>query len=124
MEISINRAYRASLENLDKLVRPEIHVFHRPWPAFQVCGYIGLALAILLATILIIHLGLLLWVLTWVALAAVDTVFALVMITKIITCEERIIYYPHEIAVMVVAAILLWLSRQPILPYLDVTILG
>src|SRR6266508_253867 len=109
MEISINRAYRASLENLDKLVRPEIYVFHRPWPAFQVCGYIGLALAILLATILIIRLGLSLWVLTWILLAAVLTFFALVMITKIITGEERIIYYHHEIAVIVVAAILLWL---------------
>jgi len=124
MEISINRAYRASLENLDKLVRPEIYVFHRPWPAFQVCGYIGLALAILLSTILIIRLGLSLWVLTWILLAAVLTFFALVMITKIITGEERIIYYHHEIAVMVVAAVLLWLLRQPILPYLDVTILG
>ena len=40
------------------------------------------------------------------------------------TGEERIIYYRHEIAVMVVAALLLWLLRQPLLPYLDVTILG
>jgi prolipoprotein diacylglyceryltransferase len=124
MEISINRAYRASLENLDKLVRPEIYALHRAWPAFQVCGCIGLALAILLAAILIIHLGLSLWVLTWIVLAAVLTFFALVMITKIMTGEERIIYYHHEIAVMVVAAILLWLLRQPLLPYLGVTILG
>jgi len=57
-------------------------------------------------------------------MAAVFTFFSLVMATKIITGEERIIYYHHEIGVIVVAAVLLWALGQPILPYLDVTILS
>ena len=109
---------------LDKLARPEVRVLYKPWPAFQVCGCTGLALAILLSMILAMDLGLSTWVMIVIIMAAVLTFFALVMVTKIITGEERIIYYHHEIAVIVVAALLLWLLRQPIPPYLDVTILG
>jgi hypothetical protein len=31
---------------------------------------------------------------------------------------------PHEIAVMLMAALFLWTTRRPLLPYLDITILG
>jgi hypothetical protein len=109
---------------LDKLVRPEMRLLRRSRPAFQVCGYTGLALAVLVALTLTTRLGLSLLMMVALVLAAVLTFFGLVMATKIITGEERIIYYHHEIAVMAVAAILLWLLRQPILPYLDVMIMG
>jgi hypothetical protein len=116
---------REMLNNyLDKLARPEVRVLYKAWPAFQVCGCTGLALAILLSMILAADLGLSTWIMIVIIMAAVLTFFALVMVTKIITGEERIIYYHHEIAVIVVAALLLWLLHQPILPYLDVTILG
>ncbi|MFP5261554.1 MAG: prolipoprotein diacylglyceryl transferase [Blastocatellia bacterium] len=59
-----------------------------------------------------------------IILAAMVTFLALVMATKIITGEENIIYYHHEIAVMMVAVLLLWLLKQPVLAYLDFTILG
>src|SRR5262249_7343149 len=35
-----------------------------------------------------------------------------------------IIYYHHEIAVMLAAMALLWLTSEPLLPFLDITILG
>jgi hypothetical protein len=108
----------------DRLVHPEIRVYRRFRPAFQVCGYTGLALAVGLAMTMAMRLGLLPVVIAALILAAVLTFFGLVMATKIITGEERIIYYHHEIVVMVVVAFLLWLLRQPILPYLDLTILG
>jgi hypothetical protein len=44
-------------ESLDKLARPRVQVFDRSLSAFQVCGYTGLALAILLVMTLIFHLG-------------------------------------------------------------------
>lgn len=108
---------------LDKLVRPEVNVRHRSWPAFQFCGCAGLSLAVLLAITLVTYPGRSQLVMVGIVLASVLTFFALVMATKIITGEELIIYYHHEIAVMIVAALLLWLLRQPVLPYLDVTIL-
>lgn len=78
----------------------------------------------LLAMTLVKYLQLSLWVMLAIVFVAVLTFFALTMITKIIAGKEKIIYYHHEIAVMLMTAILLWMLRQPILPYLDVTILG
>lgn len=109
---------------LDKLVRPEVHILHRSRSVFQVCGYTGLALAILLAMTLVNYLGLSPWVMVGVIGIAVLTFLGLAMITKIITGEEQLIYYHHEIAIMIMAAIFLQLLNQPVLPYLDVTILG
>lgn len=108
---------------LGRLVSPEVRLFNRSWPSFQVCGCVGAAIAVLLAMSLASHGGRSQLVMVGIALASILTFFGLVMATKIITGEERIIYYHHEIAVMVVAAFLLWLLRQPVLPYLDVTIL-
>lgn len=115
--------FKAINHYLDKLVRPEIRLLHGSRPAFQVCGYTGLALAIFLALTLATRLGLSFVVIAALILAAVLTFFGLVMATKIITGEELIIYYHHEIAVVIVAALLLWLLGQPVLPYLDVIIL-
>lgn len=94
------------------------------WPAFQVCGCIGVTLAIGLAMTFVGHAGLSHWTMFEIILSAIATFFVLVMATKIITGEERIIYYHHEIAVMIVAALFLWTIRRPLLPYLDATILG
>ncbi len=52
------------------------------------------------------------------------TFLGLAMLTKIITGEEHLIYYHHEIAIMFMTAIFLKMINQPALPYLDVTILG
>lgn len=111
-------------KNLDILVRPEIHILHRSWPFFQVCGYTGLVLAILLAMILVTYLGLFPWVMIGVIGIGMLTFLGLAMITKIIIGEEQLIYYHHEIAIMIMAAIFLKMINQPALPYLDVTILG
>src|SRR4030095_8268399 len=110
--------------SLDKLAKPHIRIFHRPQSAFHVCGCTGLALAILQSMILATGSGLSPWIILAMVICAVFTFFAVVMVTKIITGEEQIIYFHHEIAVMLTTAGLLWLLRQPILPYLDVTILG
>lgn len=109
---------------LERLVHPEVHILNRSLSSFKVLGYSGLALAILLTMTLVTYQSLFPWVMVGLILSAVLTFFGLAMVTKIITGEERLIYYHHEIAVMIVTTVLLWLLRQPILPYLDVTILG
>src|SRR5262245_6870292 len=97
---------------LDKLVRPAVPVLRRSLSAFLVCGVSGLGLAILVTMILIMYLGLSPLVMAGLVVEAVIVFFGLVMATKIITGEEKIIYYHHEIAVMVVAALFLWLLNQ------------
>ncbi len=109
---------------LDRLVRPELCVFHRRCPSFLVCGYTGLALAIALVMTLAALRELSLGVMSAIVLAGMATFLALAMATKILTGEEILIYYHHEIAILAVSGLLAWLLGQPVLPYLDVTILG
>lgn len=107
---------------LDGLVR--VTLLRRSWSAFHVCAYTGLGLSLLLASLLITRAGLSLRVFAVAALAAVATFLVLAMSTKIITGYEKITCYHHVIAILVVTAALLRLLSQPVLPYLDVTVLG
>ncbi len=109
---------------LDQLIRPEVRLFGRTLPSFQVCGYTGLVLAISLSLGLLAWQGRALWVMLAIILAAIATFFGLAMLTKIITGEEQLIYYHHEIAVLCVTTLLLMALGQPVLPYLDATLLG
>jgi Prolipoprotein diacylglyceryl transferase len=109
---------------LDQLVGPELRLRNRGWSAFHVCGYTGLALAVALSMILVTHRGLSPWVMGGVVVSAVASFFALALLTKIITGKEDLVYYRHEIAAVLVATGFLRLIHQPILAYLDPTILG
>ena len=109
---------------LDKLVRPEVRVYTRSLSAFHICGFTGLALAIIFALTLTIHLDLSLWVIGGIIGIAMLTFLTLAMVTKIITGEEQLIYYHHEIAILIASAVFLKVINHPLLPYLDVTILG
>lgn len=108
----------------DIFALPQFRWRSHHFPMFQLCGCTGLAVAALMASWHITRLGLSHAVLLSIAMAAVVTFAGLVMATKIMTGEEHIIYYHHEIAIMTVVGLMLWLLNQPILPYLDITILG
>jgi hypothetical protein len=116
-QLSANRFF-------DRLARTHLRVLGRPRPSFQVCGLTGLAVAVALALTLVARRGLPLWPMLAIALAACATFFVLAFATKIVTGEEALVYYHHEIAVVVVAALLLAALRQPVLAYLDATLLG
>jgi prolipoprotein diacylglyceryltransferase len=81
-------------------------------------------MAIVLAMTLVGNTGLSRWVMGAIVVLALLTFIALVAATKIATGEERIIYYHHEIAVMTTTAALLELLHQPVIRYLDITLLG
>jgi hypothetical protein len=109
---------------VDRLARTKILFMRRPWPAFQVCGYTGVLLAIALVMTLVGKTGLSYWVMGVITLSSMATFLALVFATKFATGEERIIYYHHEIAAILVAGVVARLFHVPALPYLEVTILG
>lgn len=109
---------------LDHLARTRIRVHERHWPAFQVCGYTGVLLAIVLAMTLVSKTGLSFWMMGVIAISAMATFLSLVFVTKVITGEGQIIYYHHEIAVMLGTALVVKALHRPVLPYLDITILG
>jgi len=52
------------------------------------------------------------------------TFCSLMMVTKILAGDEIIVYYRHEISVAAMTALFLRLIGQPVLPYLDITVLG
>ena len=109
---------------LDQLPRTQLRLLGRPLPAYQVCGYTGFLFAFIQSLILVKDLGLSLWVVVGMSGVTILTFCGLVMATKILTGEEQIIYYHHEIAVMTMIAVFLQSTHRPLLPYLDVGILG
>jgi prolipoprotein diacylglyceryltransferase len=109
---------------LDRLVRPTVRVGGKDLAAFQLCGCVGLELAVLLAMSLVLSRGLSPWPMGAIIGVAIATFYALAFATKIITGKEELIYYHHEIGVLTSAALTAWLLRQPVLAYLDATILG
>jgi hypothetical protein len=98
----------------------------KPNPAtFQICGLAGLALGVAVGVGLVVQLGLSLRVLGIVAAVAVATFLAVAMAAKVLVGEEVLVYYHHQLAILAAVTAVLWaMSQQPILPYLDVTILG
>ena len=103
---------------------PSISLLGKPRPAFQVCGYTGLFLGFVQSAVLVSYLGLSQLTLFGITGVVILTFLGLTMITKVIVGRELIIYYHHEIAVIVMVTVFLRLTGQPALPYLDVTILG
>jgi hypothetical protein len=109
---------------LDRLAGAGIHLRQKGWTPFEVCAYVGAGLALLLAMSLVACLGLSYWVLAVLVLSSVATYFALAMITRRIMGQDWLIFYHHMMAVLLVATVALRLMGQPILPYLDVTMLA
>ena len=88
------------------------------------CQGIGLLLALLLVVTLTLQLGLSLWVILAIGLSAILTYLGVVLANKFFFNLERLVYYNFQIAVIATTALLLWGLGQPILTYLDITILG
>jgi len=101
-----------------------VQIFDCPIPTFQLFGYTGFLLSFVQSLFLTIHLGLSLFTLLGVTGTVILTFYVLMVVTKILAGGEVIIYYHHEIAVITAAALFLRLTRQPVLPYLDVLVLG
>jgi hypothetical protein len=91
---------------------------------YSVCGYSGLILAVTFSVSLAAYQKLELWVLITIVAAAICTFFSLAILTKIITGKGKLIYYHHEIAVLMITTLLLVMLDRPVLLYLDITILG
>ncbi|MDP9342031.1 MAG: prolipoprotein diacylglyceryl transferase [Actinomycetota bacterium] len=106
------------------MVLPQVVLLGRPRSLFRLAGYVGLAASIALALQLVAFRGAPTWPMLVVAVVAIVTFLALAMATKVITGTESLTLYHHLIAVLALSALTLWLLGQPILVYLDATVLG
>jgi hypothetical protein len=118
------RARRAINRLFDRVVRARLEVLGRSTSAFQVCGYSGLVSAVLLGVFLTVIQDLSLGVLGVLVASSCATFLALAMGTKIVTGEEKLIYYHHEVGILIVGGVVLRLLDQPVLPYLELTLLA
>jgi hypothetical protein len=91
---------------------------------YRLIGCAGLAIACSLTNVLVVHLGLSLSLMLVIVTLSILIFIVLVMATKIVIGHEFIIYYHHEIAVLSGIALFLRLLHQPVLPYLDIFVLG
>src|ERR1700678_1232507 len=91
---------------------------------FEFCGYTGFLFSFVQSFILVRQLGLSQLPPLGITGTVILTFYALMMVTKILANGEVIIYYHHEIAVIATSAVFLRLTQQPVLPYLDVLVLG
>lgn len=88
---------------------------------FGVTGFLcGTALGVFLCGATHLNVGIILLM----SLTGAGVFFLLAIGVKIITGEESIVYYHHEIAILVTCSIILKLMQEPVLPYLDISILG
>src|SRR3954466_6983469 len=90
----------------------EVRLGSRSFPTFQLCGYTGLLLGFAQSLLLVHHLGLSQLTLLGMTGVVILAFYVLMMATKILTGEETIIYYHHEIAVMAAIALFLLLTHQ------------
>ena len=95
----------------------KIHLFHL-W------GFLGFLCGVTLGMALTIKQGLPLLVLGLMSLCGAATFFAHVYMQKWIAGNEKLVYYRHEIAILTINSGMLWLIHQPVLPFLDITLLG
>ena len=108
----------------DHLAQISISVHGRQFPIFQSLGYTGFFLSLTQCLLLARHLGLSELTLLGVTGTVILVFYILMMITKILANREVMIYYHQEIAVIATSALFLRLTRQPVLPYLDVVVLS
>lgn len=108
------------------MLSPGLHIkmFNKKIRSFHFFGVIGFILGMALGISLCYFLHLKIGVILLMALTGAAAFFLLAFVAKIITGEETIVYYHHEIAILILCSIALKLMNYPQLPYIDVTLLG
>ncbi|WP_431257227.1 prolipoprotein diacylglyceryl transferase family protein [Roseateles chitinivorans] len=102
---------------------PRMTILGRRVSSFQVCGAVGLVVATTLVSVLTWHLRLPLWIVPCLLASGLATAFVLAMATKVLTGQETLVFYHHEIAILATSALLLQALGAPVLRVLDLNAL-
>jgi prolipoprotein diacylglyceryltransferase len=107
-------------------MKPHLHIKILKFSisAFHFFGILGYILGTLLGVIISSQLNLQPKIVLLMAAVGAATFFLLVYISKWVAGEEIIVYYHHEISILLFCTLTLYLLKQPILPYIDIAILG
>ncbi len=108
----------------DALVRTHVPILGCSVPAFWFFGSLGFVVASGLVAALTASRGLSLGIET-VAVATTIVAFLLsALAVKVVTGVEELVYYRQFLAVLVAVAAVLWFIGAPVVPYLEITVLG
>ncbi|MGD1842522.1 MAG: prolipoprotein diacylglyceryl transferase family protein [Thermonemataceae bacterium] len=103
---------------------PHWHIFGRTYNIFLLLGIVGFLLGSTLGVKLAYLTGLDVVIAILISVVAALTFFTFAWLSKLFTGQENIIYYRQEIAIVCTTLLVLYSLQQPILPYLDLTLLG
>lgn len=101
-----------------------IHLGRTKRSPFRICAYVGLASGFVVSLALAARVQISPVTTTLVAVSGVLTVLVSIGLTRIIAGPQQLVFYRHFIIVIIVASTFVWLTGQPVLPYLDVTVVG
>lgn len=108
------------------MISPQLHITIlgkriRSFHFFGTTGYVaGIATGLVVTWQLQLDPG----VTLLMAMIGALTFFGLAFLAKIVTGDENIVYYHHEISIIMLCALMLFIMEAPVLPYLDITLLG
>lgn len=101
-----------------------IHLFGKRISSFHFFGVLGYILGAVLGVLVSLSLNLDPGIVLLMAATGAATFFGLAFLAKWIAGKETIVYYHHEITIMVLCTLALLALNKPVLPYLDITLLG
>lgn len=108
------------------MIFPKLYInfFKATIKAFHFFGVLGFICGTGLGVFLTSYLNLHPYIISLMTGVGAATFFLLAFAAKIITGEETIVYYHHEIAILIFCSITLKLLHYPVLPYIDIALLG
>lgn len=108
------------------MLQPALHItiLGRSISRFHFFGVMGYILGLCTGLWLAHELHLQAWVVGMMSGIGALVFFGLAFLSKALLGRENIVYYHHEISVVVCCALALYALRLPVLPYLDLCIIG
>lgn len=108
------------------MLKPALHttLLGRRFPRFVFLGALGFAVGMIVGLLLCYPLHLQPWVVLVMSATGAACFFVLAFLAKAITGHETIVYYHHEITIVLMCMVVLRLLHLPVLPYLDLAIIG
>ena len=101
-----------------------IKILNYSFHSFHFFGAFGYTFALLLGLFLTYNTGLALWPTLLCGLIGGGVLIGLTLLYKKITGREDLVYYQHELAILACCLIFLLLLGQPVLKYLDITLVS
>jgi hypothetical protein len=101
-----------------------IHIWKNRINSFHFFGVTGFICGTVLGTAMALQLQLIPYIVLLMGVIGAITFFGLTFLSKWITGNESIVYYHHEITILILCALVLYFLKVPILRYLDIAILG